>query len=88
MKHWGKIRITNELKQRKITQGLILKALKEITNDEYLHTFHTLSEKYWETITEKHLLKKRKNFCDYLFRRGFESHLVYDKLKMLENEAN
>lgn len=87
IKHWGKIRITNELKQRKITQSLILKALKEIPADEYLHTFYTLSEKYWETISEKNTLKKRKKFCDYLFRRGFESNLVYDKLKALEDEA-
>jgi len=81
IKHWGKIRIVNELKLKNISQTLINTALKEITNEEYLNTFNTLSERHWETITEKNVLKKRKKFCDYLFRRGFESNLVYDKVK-------
>jgi regulatory protein len=85
IKHWGKIRIINELKYRKIAQTLINIALKEITLEEYLATFHTLAERQWETIRETNTLKKRKKFCDYILRRGFESNLVYDKVKELEN---
>jgi regulatory protein len=84
IKHWGKIRITNELKFRNISQTLINTALKEITPEEYLETFHTLSERLWASIRETNGLKKRKKFCDYLLRRGFESNLVYDKVKELE----
>jgi regulatory protein len=86
IKKWGKIRITNELKFRKINQRLITTALKEITPMEYLDTFHALAERQWEAITETNLLKKRKKFCDYLLRRGFESNLVYEKVKELEQE--
>ncbi|WP_396179788.1 regulatory protein RecX [Flavobacterium sp.] len=84
IKHWGKIRIVNELKFRNISQNLIDIALKEITPEEYLETFHALAERHWESIREKNVLKKRKKFCDYLLRRGFESTLVYDKVKELE----
>ena len=84
IKHWGKIRIINELKYRKISQTLINIALKEITLEEYLDTFHTLAERHWESIQETNVLKKRKKFSDYLVRRGFESNLVYDKVKELE----
>jgi regulatory protein len=84
IKHWGKIRIVNELKFKNISQTLINTALQEITPEEYLETFHTLSERHWETIQEKNTLKKRKKFCDYMLRRGFESNLVYDKVKELE----
>lgn len=87
IKHWGKIRITNELKFRNISQTLINTALKEITPEEYLETFHTLAERNWESIREKNSLKKRKKFCDYMLRRGFESNLVYDKVKELENSS-
>jgi regulatory protein len=87
IKHWGKIRITNELKFRKISQTLINTALKEITPEEYLDTFHTLAERHWESIREKDTLKRRKKFCDYMLRRGFESNLVYDKVKELENSG-
>ncbi len=88
IKHWGKIRIINELKYRKIAQTLINSALKEITPEEYLATFHTLAERHWESIREKNSLKKRKKFCDYLLRRGFESNLVSDKVKELEGMAH
>jgi regulatory protein len=84
IKHWGKIRISNELKFKKITQSLINKALQEISADEYLDTFHTLAERHWASIRETNALKKQKKFCDYLLRKGFESNLVYDKVKELE----
>ena len=87
IKHWGKIRIVNELKFRNISQTLINSALKEITSEEYLETFHTLAERHWNAVKETNTLKKRKKFCDYLLRRGFESTLVYDKVKELENSG-
>ncbi len=83
-KKWGKIRIKNELKARKISDYLINKALNEIPTEEYEMTFETLAEKHWETITEKNDLKKRKKFCDYLLRKGWESDRVYEKMKELE----
>lgn len=85
IKHWGKIRIVNELKSKKITQTLINIALKEISPEEYATTFHTLAEKNWGSIRETNLMKKRKKFCDYMLRRGFESNLVFEKVKELEN---
>ncbi|MEC5164914.1 regulatory protein [Flavobacterium sp. PL11] len=84
IKKWGKIRIVNELKFKKINQRLITTALKEISVEEYLATFHAVAEKNWESIKESNALKKRKKFCDYLLRKGFESNLVYEKVKELE----
>ncbi|MEL1240609.1 regulatory protein RecX [Flavobacterium flavipallidum] len=86
IKHWGKIRITNELKFRGINQTLINIALKEISPEEYYKTFDSLANKNWESIRETNSLKKRKKFCDFMLRRGWESNLVYEKLKDLESE--
>jgi regulatory protein len=47
-------------------------------------TFEALAEKIWETIVEKNTLKKRKKFCDTLLRKGWESELIYTKVKELE----
>lgn len=87
IKHWGKIRIVNELKFRKITTYNINLALKEIPADEYLDTFHSLAERQWESIRESNALKKRKKFCDFLLRKGFESNLVYEKMKEMERSG-
>lgn len=84
IKHWGKIRIVNELKTRHISVANINLALKEITPEEYETTFNEISQRCWENLIERNSLKKRKKFCDYLLRRGYESNLVYDKVKELE----
>lgn len=88
IKHWGRIRITNELKARQISATNITLALKEISAEEYQNTFDQLSERCWESIHEKNSLKKRKKFCDYLLRRGYESNLVYDKMKEFEQNPD
>lgn len=84
IKQWGKIRITNELKARQISSTNITLALKEILPEEYEATFEQLSERCWNSTKEKNTLKKRKKVCDYLLRRGYESNLVYDKVKQME----
>ena len=85
IKHWGKIRIVNELKFRKISATLIKIALKEINDIEYFEMFEELTEKHWQTIVEKNVLKKRKKFSDYFLRKGWENNLIYQKVKELEN---
>lgn len=85
IKFWGKIRIVNELKFRHISSYNINLALKEITAEEYDTTFNMLSERHWETIRETNIQKKRKKFCDYMLRKGFESTLVYEKVRELES---
>ncbi|HEX8269890.1 MAG TPA: regulatory protein RecX [Flavobacterium sp.] len=87
IKHWGKVRIVSELKARKISQPNIKAALSEITPEEYFDTFESAADRHWLTIRESDLLKKKKKFCDYLLRKGFESQLVYAKLKELESRA-
>ena len=84
IKHWGKIRIINELKFRKISVTLIKIALKEIDDSEYLQLFDELAVKHWETISERNVMKKRKKFCDYFLRKGWENELIYQKVKDLE----
>ena len=84
IKFWGKTRIVNELKARQISAPNIKLALTEITHEEYEETFEKLAQRTWDSILEKNQLKKRKKFCDYLVRKGWESDVVYEKVKELE----
>jgi len=85
IKYWGNSRIVNELKFRNISPYNIKTALKEISEEEYYTNFHTLADRHWQTMKENNSLKKRKKFCDFLLRKGFESNIVYEKVKDLEN---
>lgn len=84
IKHWGKIRIANELRQRNVSPRNITTALAQISPEEYSATFHATAEKQWESLPIGDALKKKKKLCDFLLRKGFESNLVYEKLKDLE----
>ncbi len=84
IKFWGKVRIVNELKYRNISTYNINLALKEITAEEYDTNFNALAERNWNSIKESNTLKKRKKYCDFLLRKGYESNLVYEKVKELE----
>lgn len=83
-KFWGKNRIINELKYRNISSRIIEIALKEISETTYLSNFHALAEKNWENSTERKGPKKNKKFVDFLLRKGYETHLIFEKLKELE----
>lgn len=83
IKKWGRKRIILELKQRDISRFNIKTALKEIDQDAYLETFDQLADKRLAQITEKNRLKRRKKLADYLLYRGWESDLVYAKIREL-----
>jgi regulatory protein len=84
-KGWGKNRIVQELKFRDISKRNIDLALLELPNDIYLANFHTLSEKNWNAIKERKGQKKNKKFVDFLLRKGYETSLIFEKLKQLDN---
>ena len=87
-KFWGKNRIINELKFRNISSRIIAIALKELSEATYISNFHTVAEKNWESIKERKGPKKNKKFVDFLLRKGYESHLIYAKLRELDNQKS
>lgn len=80
IKKYGKIRIKQELKKRKISNYLIDKGLKSINQNQYLETFEALAEKKWNNLTENNILKKKQKTASYLLLKGWESSLVYEFL--------
>lgn len=83
IKKWGKNRIVRELKFRQISKYSIDSALNEIDLDDYFETLDQLTKKRIAQVTEKNSYKKKKKVADYLLYRGWESHLVYEKINEL-----
>jgi len=79
-KYWGKKRIEQELKYRYISAYNIKNALKEIEED-YINTFLKIAENKWLSINEDNLEKKKKKWVDYLYRKGFETSLIFETLQ-------
>ena len=77
MKHWGRIKIKYELKQKQVSEYSIRKALKEIDEDVYLETLQKLYTDKWEMLKgeKNHFIKMAKT-RDYLLQKGYEGELV------------
>jgi regulatory protein len=81
MNEWGKKKIMYALKEKRVSEFSIKKALKSIDEDMYLKTLLELVEKKYESLKEEqHLVRKRK-LMDYMLQKGFESELVSGVLK-------
>ncbi|MEN8764308.1 MAG: regulatory protein RecX [Wenyingzhuangia sp.] len=80
IKKYGKVRITQELKFRKISAYNIKTALKEIDEEEYLEVLEDLATQKWNNTKESNYYKKKKKVNDYLLRKGYESNLIYETL--------
>lgn len=81
IKKWGKIKIKQGLKLKRVPDKMILNALKSINYDNYLNTIKLTAEKKLSLITEKDPYKKRYKLISYLLSKGFENDLITEVLK-------
>jgi regulatory protein len=81
MKKWGRIKIKMELRQRKISDYCIHKALKEIPDNDYLSTLEKVVSQKMRQIKEPNKIKKHYKLIQYAASRGFEKDLITDVLK-------
>ena len=77
LKHWGKVRIRYQLKQKKVSDYCIRTALAAIDDDAYMEGLARLAEKKWEELaTETNLLVRKSKWQEYLLRKGYESDRI------------
>ena len=81
IKSWGKIKIRQGLKLKRIPDKMILKALKAIDPDDYLIKLTSLVEKKNASIKEIDPYKRRFLLSRYAASKGYEQDLIFDVLK-------
>ncbi|WP_342647935.1 regulatory protein RecX [Mucilaginibacter sp. CSA2-8R] len=84
MKGWGRIKIKQGLKLKRVPDKLIGKALQLIDGDEYISVLQKILEKKQSQIGESDTFKRRYKLQQYAMSRGFESDLINDVLKSSE----
>ncbi|OCX53763.1 RecX family transcriptional regulator [Mucilaginibacter sp. PPCGB 2223] len=83
-KGWGRIKIKQGLKLKRVPDVLIRKALSIIDTDAYEQALKHTLEKKARLLNEKNAYKRNYKLQQYALNRGFESELVADMLKDLE----
>ncbi len=82
-KKWGRIKITLELKARKISEYCIKKALKEIDEDDYIQTLDNIIYKKSGALKVKNTIAKKMKLATYGMSRGYEQDLVWSAVNRM-----
>ena len=83
MKEWGRVKIKLALKQKKVSDYCIRKALDEISGKDYKATLSRLLSKKSKEVKEKNPLKKKYKVAQYAISRGFEPEMVWEEIVSL-----
>lgn len=81
MKDWGKVKIIQHLKAKRITTPLIKIALKEINHEEYIDKLNHLIEKKVGGNVNKLSYTDKAKLVRYIQSKGYESDLIFHRLK-------
>jgi regulatory protein len=82
LKHWGRVRIRYELKQKQVSEYCIKKALAVIGEEEYAQALSRLArEKAAVLAAEPNLLLRKQKLQEYLLRKGFEQDKIIATLQ-------
>jgi regulatory protein len=84
-KGWGKVKIKQGLKFKKVPDVLIKKALLGIADDDYIKMLQKVLVKKMALVTEKNPYKRSYKLQQFALGRGFEGDLIADVMKDLVN---
>lgn len=83
MKQWGRVKIKYELKQKRISEYCIKKALLEIDETDYLKILDKLAAKKWNSLKGNHYLTRQAKTQNYLIVKGYEITLILAAIKKI-----
>ena len=78
IKKWGRIKIKRHLKQKRISDYSINKAMSQIDEEEYLDTLKELAEN--KVVKGKSEWDKKARIKRYLANKGYENDLINEVL--------
>jgi regulatory protein len=85
IKDWGRKKIYYALKEKKVSEYNIKRAMKEIDQDSYLKTLRGLAEKKYALLKGEQYLVRKKKTIDYLLQKGYEHELVNNIINQIGN---
>jgi regulatory protein len=85
IKKWGRIKIKLHLKQKRISDYSIKKALNEIDSEAYYETLKKVLLQKKNTTKESNPIKLKFKLATYAMSRGFEQDLIFDVLEEIQS---
>ena len=76
MKDWGRKKIYYALKEKRVSEYSIKKALQQINEEAYQEVLTELAQKKYDSLKEEQWLVRKRKTIDYLLQKGYEFELV------------
>lgn len=83
IKHWGRIKIKQELRKKRLADSIIKLALQEIDAEQYIQTLKSIAVKKNKEIKESNKLLHQQKLIRFLSSKGYEQDLVFDTIKSI-----
>lgn len=83
-KRWGRIKIKHGLKQAGVMEPILSQALAIIDPEAYWETLLKNAQKKWALLGSQNNRIKQQKTYNYLIQKGFESDLIVEALKTLQ----
>jgi regulatory protein len=81
---WGKVKITSQLRAKRIASEVIDSALATVDEDQYRQTIKDILASHRKFIKAKNQFDLKGKLLRFGLSKGFESHILYDILNDLE----
>jgi len=86
MKEWGKKKILYALKEKRVSEYCIKKALSSIDEEDYVKTLGKLAEEKYASLKGETFLDRKKKIIDYLIQKGYEYDLINKALSSISDK--
>ncbi len=88
IKRWGRRKILDGLRAKRISDYCVRKGMEEIDEEDYLQTLNVLTEKKAALLASKSGAELRAKLLSYLAQKGYEQQLVWDAVDIFLNAKN
>jgi regulatory protein len=81
VKQWGKRKIRYALKEKKIDEEIIIKALAGLDAEEYSAVLEKLAFEKFDSLAEEGPAARKKKTIDFLLQKGYEVEFILPTLE-------
>jgi regulatory protein len=83
LKQWGRKKIQQGLKGKRVSDEIAQKALEQINKKEYMAILNKLAKERYASLKHEQYLVRKKKTMDYLMQKGYEVDLIKDTINNL-----
>lgn len=84
-KKWGRVKIIHALRQKRVSEPVIRRALKELDTPEYAASLQKLASTKWQSLSHEQYINRQVKTAAFLRQRGFEPAAIQEAIARLRS---